>query len=140
LLTGAWYGWLLRGSARGWQIQRWMLAPNHWTECRVLDGGVGEGTVGAEGICNRMEGAAVSTSQIPQNSRGTGPPTTEFTRRDSWLWLHKWQRMALMNISGRRGPWAWGDLMPQCRGLPGQEDRSGMGGWESSLTEAGGGR
>ena len=32
LLSGAWYSCLLRVSARAWQIQRWMLAVNHWTE------------------------------------------------------------------------------------------------------------
>ena len=34
LLTGAWHSSLLRGSARAWQIQRWMLAATHWTELR----------------------------------------------------------------------------------------------------------
>ena len=33
-----WYSCLLRGSARAWQIQRWMLAANHWTENRVPNG------------------------------------------------------------------------------------------------------
>jgi hypothetical protein len=32
LLMEAWYGCLLRGSARAWQTQRWMLPANHWTE------------------------------------------------------------------------------------------------------------
>jgi hypothetical protein len=34
----------------------------------------------------------------------------------------------------RSGPCAQGCLMPQCRGMPGQEDRSG---WVSTLIEAG---
>jgi hypothetical protein len=39
---------------------------------------------------------------------------------------HQWEE--------RRG------LMPQCRGMPGQEDRSGwVGGWGNTLTEAGDG-
>jgi hypothetical protein len=42
-----------------------MLTVNHWTEHRVSIGGVGEGTEGAEGVCNTMERATVSTSQTP---------------------------------------------------------------------------
>jgi hypothetical protein len=30
----------------------------------------------------------------------------EYTYRDPWHWPHMWQRMALLDISGRRGPWA----------------------------------
>jgi hypothetical protein len=40
LLTRAWYSCLLRGSARAWQIQKQMLAANHWTVHRVPSGGV----------------------------------------------------------------------------------------------------
>ena len=32
-----------------------MLSANHWTECGVPDGGVGEGIEGAEGVCSPME-------------------------------------------------------------------------------------
>jgi hypothetical protein len=32
MLTEAWDSCLLRGSARTWQIQRWMLIGSHWTE------------------------------------------------------------------------------------------------------------
>jgi hypothetical protein len=52
LLTGDWFGCLLRGSARAWQIQRRMLAANHCTERGVPDGGVREGTEGTEGVCS----------------------------------------------------------------------------------------
>ena len=52
-----------------------MLAANHWTEYRVPDGGVGEGTEGVEGVCSPMEGAAVPTGQTPRELWGTGPPT-----------------------------------------------------------------
>jgi hypothetical protein len=31
-----------------------MFAANHWTERRVPDGGVGEGTEGAEEVCSPM--------------------------------------------------------------------------------------
>jgi hypothetical protein len=33
--------------------------PDHWTENRVPDGGVGEKTEGAEGVCSHMEGVSV---------------------------------------------------------------------------------
>lgn len=36
----------------------------------VPDGGVGEGTEGAEEVCSPMEGATVSTGQTPQSSQG----------------------------------------------------------------------
>ena len=41
-----------------------------------------------------------------QELPGTGPPTKAYTWSDPWHWLHMWQMMALLNISGRRGPWA----------------------------------
>jgi hypothetical protein len=37
-----------------------MLAAKDWTERRVCDGGVGEGTERAERVCNPVEGATVS--------------------------------------------------------------------------------
>jgi hypothetical protein len=36
LLLEAWYSCVLRGSARAWQIQRWKLPANHWTELEGL--------------------------------------------------------------------------------------------------------
>jgi hypothetical protein len=44
-----------------------MLAAKHWTEHRVSDGGVGEGTEGAEGVCSPVVGATVSTGQTSQS-------------------------------------------------------------------------
>ena len=37
---------------------------------------------------------------------GTGPLTKEYTWRDPWLQQHMWQRMALLDLSGRSHPWA----------------------------------
>jgi hypothetical protein len=34
----------------------------------IPDGEVGEGTEGAEGVCRPMEGATISTGQIPKSS------------------------------------------------------------------------
>jgi hypothetical protein len=59
---------------------------------------------------------------------GTEPPTKEYTQRDPWRLPHMWQRMALLAICKRKGPWAWGCLMPQYRGMPGQEEREWVGG------------
>jgi hypothetical protein len=36
---------------------------------------------------------------------GTGPPVKEYTWWNSWLQPHMWQRMALLDISRRSGPW-----------------------------------
>jgi hypothetical protein len=59
-----------------------MLIAKLWTECRVLEGGLGEGIEGTEGVCSLMEGATVSTDQIPPELPGTGPPTKEYTGKD----------------------------------------------------------
>ena len=50
--------------------RRQMLAANYWTEHGIPGGGVEEGTEGTEGGCSPMVGAAVSTSQSPQNTHG----------------------------------------------------------------------
>jgi hypothetical protein len=52
-----------------------MLIANHWTESSVPDGGVGEVTKGAEGVCSPMWGSTVPTGQTPPELQGTGPPT-----------------------------------------------------------------
>jgi hypothetical protein len=101
LLTGAWYSYLLRGSARTWQIQRWRLTVNHWTEHGVSKGGIRERTDGAEGVWNPVGRTTISTNQTPPEHPGNKPPTKECTRRDPWFWPHKWQKMALSDISGR---------------------------------------
>jgi hypothetical protein len=55
---------------------------------------------------------------------GTGPPTKEYTWSDPWCWLYMWQKMALLDISGRRGPLSCACSMPHCRGMPRWEDGS----------------
>ena len=44
--------------------------PNIGMSLGVLDGGVGEGNEGAEGLCSPMKGATVLTGQIPWISKG----------------------------------------------------------------------
>jgi hypothetical protein len=71
----------------------------------------------------------------PPELLDTGPPTKEYTWRDPWLWPFVWQRMALMDISGRKGLWSCEGSMPSCRKMSGWEGSSGWVG-ESTLIEA----
>jgi hypothetical protein len=70
----------------------------------VLDGGVGEGTEGPEGVCSPMGKATVSTGQTPPPKLpGTGPSTKEYMALATYV-----AEMALLDTSGScRG------LMPQ---------------------------
>ena len=49
--TGGGYDCLMRCTSRAWEIERWILAANHFTECGVPDREVGEETEGAGGGC-----------------------------------------------------------------------------------------
>jgi hypothetical protein len=77
----------------------------------------------------------------PPELPGTKPPTNEdYTWRNPWIQSHVKQRMALLGINGRKGPWSCEGSMPQCRGNSGQGGRNGwVGGWLNTLIEAGGG-
>jgi hypothetical protein len=46
-------------------MQRQMLAANHWTEHRVLNRGVREGTEGVESVRNPIGRTTISTNQTP---------------------------------------------------------------------------
>jgi hypothetical protein len=46
----------------------------------------------------------INQSDTPELS-GNKPPTKEYTWRDPWLQPHMYQRMALLEINRRRGPW-----------------------------------
>jgi hypothetical protein len=61
---------------------------------------------------------------VPPELPGTKPPTKKYTWRDSWLQPNIYQRMALLVINGRRGPWSCEGSMPQCRGMPGSGSRN----------------
>jgi hypothetical protein len=58
---------------------------------------------------------------------GTELPINVYKWRDPWLQSHTWQRMSLLNISGRSCHWSCEVLISQCRAMPGQ---MGMGRWE----------
>jgi len=76
LLTGARYGYLLRGSARTLLIQMKMLAATHWTEqgtpMEELEKRL---TEGAEGVCNPIGRTTISTKQTLSELPGTKSPT-----------------------------------------------------------------
>jgi hypothetical protein len=69
LLKGAWYICLLNGLARALQIQSQILTANHCSECRVPNGRVRERKEGAEGVCNPIDKATISTNQTPRVPR-----------------------------------------------------------------------
>jgi hypothetical protein len=112
VLTGAWFSWLLRGSARAWQIQRQMLIANHWTELGVpngvLKGGVRGRTEGAEGICNSI-GRTISTNQNSQSSQGLNhQPRSTHVHGSSCICSRGWPSQLSM---GRE---AFGPVKPWC--------------------------
>jgi hypothetical protein len=47
------------GYASAWQIQKWMLTVIYRMEHRAPNGGTGESTQGAEGVCNPIGGTAI---------------------------------------------------------------------------------
>jgi hypothetical protein len=116
-----------------------MLSANHWTEHKVHNGGARERTQGTEGVCSPIGGTTICDNQHPPPKiPGTKPPTKVYGWRDPWLLqLHIWQSMALSGISRRSSPWTWGCLMPQCRGMPGQEGSGWVGVCGDTLIETG---
>jgi len=70
LLTEAWYGCLLRGSATAWQIQKWMLTIIHWAEHKVPNEGARESTQRTEGVCGPLGRSTIWINQYPQSSLG----------------------------------------------------------------------
>ena len=97
LLTGAWYSCLLRSSTSAWQIKRWMLSANHWTEDRVTNRGTRVRTHGAKGVCSPTGGTTIWTNQYPQSSQGLKhqPKSTRGSRCICSRWQpcrHQWGR------------------------------------------------
>jgi hypothetical protein len=80
------------------------LQPTIGLSVGATDSEVGEGTEGAEGVCNPTEGATMSKGQIPcpLELPGTGPQTKEYAWRDPWRCPHMCLRIALLDISERR--------------------------------------
>jgi hypothetical protein len=92
-----------------------MLGADYQTELR--EHGVGAGrTGGAEGDCypiKRTTKAGLTTQfsqSIDNQPRNVSGGIHGSRQIDS-------RYMALLNSNGRGGPWSWGDLMPQSRGM-----------------------
>jgi hypothetical protein len=80
LVMGVWYGCLLSGSARAWQIKRQMVATNHWTLGRVPNWGVGEGIEdwrSWRGLQSCLGGGGEQQCQLARLSELTGNKPTK---------------------------------------------------------------
>ena len=84
-----------------------MLKVNHWTEHGVPNGGVREGTEGAEGVCRPMERVTVSTGQTPWSSQGLNnqPKSTHGRTQaqpayvaEDGLVGHQWEEWPLLRV------------------------------------------
>ena len=71
----------------------------------VPDGGDGEGTEGAERVCSPLEGARGSTGETLWSSQGLDHQP-ENTNGAPMVLATYVLEMALLDISGRKGPWA----------------------------------
>ena len=67
--AGVWYICHQRTSASTWQKQMQISTANHQTEPGAPNGRVREMTEGAEGDCNPIGRATISTDRTPQNYR-----------------------------------------------------------------------
>ena len=88
------------------KLQRRTLSTSHWTDHRVPNGGARERTQEDEGVCSTIGGTTIWATQYFQRP-GTKTSTREFTWSYPWLQTHRQQRMALLDIKERRGPWSW---------------------------------
>jgi hypothetical protein len=112
-----------------------MLTDNHWTEHGVPNGGARERTEGAEGVCSPI-GGTISTNQIPESSQGLNhqPKSTQGgTHGPSHICSRGWPSRA----SG--GGEILGLVKVLCPSV-GECQGGKVGGWGSTLIEAGGGR
>ena len=135
LLTGAWYGCVLRGSARALPIQRRMLAASHWNEHRGPNRGVrGRTERSRTGLQPHRKNNNINQPETPE-LLGTKLPTKDHTS----------------DTSGRGGPWSCEGSMPQhrvmlgwwgrSRGWVGQHPHRSRGvGWDRGLAEGKTGR
>ena len=112
-----------------------MLATNHSTKCGVPNGGFGEGPEGAEWLCSLVEGAIVSTGQIPRYSRGLdyqSKTTHGETHGSGVICGRGWPCWTSV---GREALWPEGIQCLSVRECQG--GKTGVGRWGSTLKEAG---
>ena len=120
LLTGAWCGYPLKGSASIWPIQIQILTANHWTG--DPDGRARGRTKGAEGDCNCIW-RTISTSWATQSSQELNHQRTE----DCLIW-HQWVELPLVlwRLDARAvRVGEWGEEHPHR--AKGERRRGGMG-------------
>jgi hypothetical protein len=136
LLTGAFYRYLLRGSASASQIQRWMLTAIHWTDpqWRIPNEEARERTQGAEGVCSSIGGITIWTNQYHQSSQGLNhqPKNTHGgTHGSSCICSRGWPSRTLM---GREALCPMKAVWPSVGECQGQKARVGelvsRGRWE----------
>jgi hypothetical protein len=116
LLRGTWYSYLLRSSARAWKIQRQMLATNHWTKQGVHNGGVRERTEGAEGLCNCIGRAILSTNQTSRGLNHQTKSTHGATHGSSCICSRAWPCWTLMRGEALDPVKAWCSSVGECQG------------------------
>jgi hypothetical protein len=111
-----------------------MLAAKNWAECWVPDGSVEEGTERAEGICNPVEIAIVSSSQTPWSFQ-----VLDQQPKSTHVEIH-----VSSCVCGRRWPsWtsvegtALGTIGVRCPIVEYRGQKTGVGVWQSSLMVAG---
>ena len=114
-----------------------MLIATHCTEHGVPKGGVRERTEGDEGVFNPIERKTISTNQSPQSSQGLNPQpksTHGGTHGSIHICSRGWPSWTSMG-GKHLGPVKAGcSSVWEC-----QEGEVGVGSWENTLIEAGGG-
>jgi hypothetical protein len=75
------------------------------------------------GVCSPKL-LAVSTGQTPRIP-GDWTTNQRVHMYGPMALARMWQRMAMLGINGRSGPWSCGDWTPHCKGIPQWGSRSG---------------
>jgi hypothetical protein len=110
------YSCLMRGSARGWPTQNWMLASNHWTDHGVPNGGVRERTKVAEEVCYSIERTTISTNQSSQEPNHQPKRTHEGTHGSSHIYSRGYPYWASIGEEALDPMMAWCPSVRECEG------------------------
>jgi hypothetical protein len=101
-----------------------MSAANHYTKCRIPNGGVRERTEGTEGVCNPIGRTTISTNQTHQNSQEVSHQPRN-AHDSSCICSRGWPCQA--SVGGEVLQPMKAQYMSQCRGIEGREAE--VGGW-----------
>jgi hypothetical protein len=123
-----WGYWILRtqlyqAPASAWQIQKWMLRANQWTEHRVPNGGAGERPQGPEWVCSCPIGeTTIWTYHYPLGSQRINHHP-KCTHGSIHICSRGWPCRTSMEgeVLGSVKECS----MPQCRRMPGQGSWNG---------------